>query len=497
MLSNNHRILPVVVRDSNLPHPIPSLMRPYFLLAAVVAGQPLLLTAQAPTLSPATRQFVSIEAPVVALTRVRVIDGTGAPAAAEQTIVMANGKITAVGKTGSTRVPAGARVVELTGHTVIPGLVGLHDHTFYTTSARSMQLNTSAPRLYLGSGVTTIRTTGSMSPYSEINLKRVIDKGEAAGPRMYITGPYLTGETGLGGMHQLLTPEAARRVVAYWGEEGVTWLKFYTTVSRAAMGAAIDEAHKRGIKVTGHLCSVSFREAVALGIDNLEHGLFVNTDYDPEKKPDMCPQGSMAKLGTLDMKSEPVSATFKEMIDKKVAMTSTLAVFELFVPNRPPLEQRVIDAMAPDVRTEYLTTRSQISENAGFGISPEVFKKALDFEYAFVKAGGLLAAGVDPTGNGGALPGFGDQRNFELLIEAGFTPIEAIQIMTSNGAKVLGAYDRFGSVTAGKLADLVVIRGDPSVKPADIRNVVTVFKDGVGYDAPKLIESVRGLVGIR
>ncbi|MGI9077212.1 MAG: amidohydrolase family protein [Gemmatimonadaceae bacterium] len=472
-------------------------MRSCLLVATILAGQPIQLAAQAPSLSPSTRQFVSIDAPVVALTRVRVIDGTGVPPADEQTIVISNGKITALGKTGSIRVPAGARVVELTGHTVIPGLVGLHNHTFYTTSARSTQLSTSAPRLYLGSGVTTIRTTGSVSPYAEINLKRVIDNGEAPGPRMYITGPYLTGETGVGGMHQLLTPEAARRVVAYWAEEGVTWLKFYTTVSRATMGAAIDEAHRRGIKVTGHLCSVSFREAVSLGIDNLEHGLFVNTDYDPEKKPDVCPQGSMAKLASLDMKSDAVSATFREMIGRKVAMTSTLAVFELSVPNRPPLEQRVIEAMAPDVRTEYLTTRSRISENASFGISPEVFGKALQFEYAFVKAGGLLAAGVDPTGNGGALPGFGDQRNFELLIEAGFTPVEAIQIMTANGAKVLGAYDRYGSVTVGKLADLVVIRGDPSARPADIRNVVTVFKEGVGYDASKLIESVRGLVGVR
>ncbi len=109
----------------------------------------------------------------------------------------------------------------------------------------------------------------------------------------------------------------------------------------------------------------------------------------------------------------------------------------------------------------------------------------------------MLASGVDPTGNGGALPGYGDQRQHELLIEAGFTPVEAIQIITANGAKVLDAYDRFGSVTPGKLADLVVIDGDPIGDPAQIRNVAIVFKEGVGYDSPKLIESVRGLVGLR
>jgi hypothetical protein len=242
---------------------------------------------------------------------------------------------------------------------------------------------------------------------------------------------------------------------------------------------------------------VSFREAVALGIDNLEHGLFVNTDYDPEKQPDKCATGSMAKLATLDLTSEPVKATIREMNAKNVAMTSTLSVFELFVPNRPPLDQRVMDAMSPEVRSEYMQSRNRLAEAGSFGISPDVFKKAQDFDVAFVRAGGLLAAGVDPTGNGGALPGYGDQRNYELLIEAGFTPAEVVQIMTSNGSKVLGGADKFGTIAAGKRADLVVIRGNPVGTPVEIRNVVTVFKDGVGYDSAKLIESVKGTVGVR
>lgn len=465
-----------------------------FTLFATAAASPL----AAQTFGPAVREFVSVQEPVVALTRARVVDGTGAQPAAGQTIVIQNGRITAVGSTASVQAPAGARVIDLDGHTVIPGLVGLHNHTFYTTSMRSIQVSNTAPRLYLGSGVTTIRTTGSMSPYAELNLKRAIDSGQVAGPYMYVTGPYITGQTNAtSGMAPVLTPEQARRLVAYWAEEGVTWLKFYTEISRAAMGAAIDEAHKRGVKTTGHLCSVSFREAVALGIDNLEHGLFVNTDFDPEKQPDRCATGSMAKLAALDLTSADVRRTIREMTAKNVAMTSTLAVFELFVPNRPPLEQRVLDAMAPDVRAEYLQSRARISENNAFGTTPEVFRKAQEFDVAFVRAGGLLAAGVDPTGNGGALPGFGDQRNYELLIEAGFTPVEAIRILTANGARVLGGEKVFGTIAPGMRADLVVIRGDPVARPADIRNVVTVFRNGVGYDAVRLVESVRGQVGVR
>lgn len=464
-------------------------------LLTLALAVPTLLSAQLPTISASTRRWTTVTESVVALTHVRVVDGTGAPPVEDATILLRDGRIAAVGR--GVAIPTGARTLDLAGHTVIPGIVGLHDHSYYSSSGRSVQLNTSGPRMYLGSGVTTIRTTGSMSPYAELNLKRFIDKGEIAGPRMYVTGPYLTGEGAGSGMLGLATAEDARRVVAYWASEGASWMKFYTTVSRDAMKAAIDEGHKRGMKLTGHLCSVSYREAVELGIDNLEHGLFANTDYVAGKAADQCPSNAMASLSSLDLNSPEVKQSFDLMIGRKVPMTSTLAVYELFVANRPPLEQRVLDAMSPEVRNEYLVSRTRLSEPGAFALSADVFRKAQAYELAFVRAGGLLAAGVDPTGNGGALPGFGDQRNFELLIEAGFTPVESIQIMTANGAKVLGAYDRFGSITVGKSADLVVLKGNPIATPAEIRNVVHVFKEGIGYDGPRLIESVKGLVGVR
>jgi len=177
-------------------------------------------------------------------------------------------------------------------------------------------------------------------------------------------------------------------------------------------------------------------------------------------------------------------------------MTSTLAVAEVSIPNRPPLEQRTLDAMSADVQKEYLSTREQLAKRPEQGRSLALFKQAMAYEVAFVKSGGLLAAGVDPTGNGGALPGYGDQRNYELLIEAGFTPAQVVQILSANGAKVLGEKD-LGTVAPGKIADLVVIRGDLAASPPAIKNVVTVFKGGIGYDSAKLIASVRGLVGIR
>ena len=451
------------------------------------------------SMSKTTRDFVTVSESVVALTNVTVIDGTGGAVKPNQTIVIRNGKIAAVGASSSVSVPQGARTVDLSGQTVIPGLIGMHDHLFYTAAGgREASLGYSGPRLYLASGVTTIRTTGSVAPYADIGTKHAVDGGQIPGPHIFLTAPYITGAgtNGSTDMAVITSPEAARRFVAYWAQEGATWIKAYTDIRRADLKAAIDEAHKRGLKVTGHLCSVSFQEAVDLGIDNLEHGFMTNTDFDPQKKPDMCPANSMARVGMANASGETANLTIKKMVDHKVPMTSTLAVFEPFFKDRPVSDERTLDAMAPEVKTAYLNVRSFIDTSSTWMFKPEMLKSQMAFEKEFVNAGGLLAAGVDPTGFGGALPGFGDQRNYELFIEAGFTPAQAVQIMSANGARILGVYGKTGSIEAGKAADLVVLNGDLAADPSTIRKVTTVFKDGVGYDSPKLIASVKGRVGI-
>ncbi len=443
-------------------------------------------------------RYIAVQAPTIALTHVKVIDGTGAAARENQTIVIDGDRIAAVGNDGDVRLPSGSEVVDLTGHTVIPGLIGLHNHSYYTaTNGRAAQLSFSGSRLYLASGVTTIRTTGARAPYEELNLKREIDQGLAIGPTIYATGPYLTGQRGSRTMTRLNGPEDARRVVRYWAEEGVPWFKAYTQISRAELGAAIDEAHRHGVKVTAHLCSVTYSEAVDLGIDNLEHGLFANSEYYEGKQPDECPPGFRSRYGSLDIHSDAVQATIRKMIENNVAMTSTLVVYEISVWGRPPIEERVFDVLAPEIAEEVRreAERRRNPDNR-VGLSPDIYQKALEFEYAFAKAGGILAAGVDPTGYGAAPPGYGDQRNFELLLEARFTPVEVVQIMSANGAKVLGIIDDVGTVEAGKVADLVVLSGDPESE-RHIRSPRIVFRHGVGWDSEKLIESVRGIVGIR
>lgn len=459
-----------------------------------------LIFAQTP-LTPGVRPFLAFSDPVVALMHVRIIDGTAAPARADQTIIIDHGRIIAVGNAASTEIPANARKLDLAGHTVYPGLVGMHEHLFYPSGGGIPMYNEqafSAPRLYLASGVTTMRTAGSLEPYTDVNVKRLIDSGAIPGPRMDVTGPYIQGPGGFSiQMPSITSPDQARRLVDYWAQEGATSFKAYMNISHDALGAAIQAAHQHGLKITGHLCSVGFTEAAELGIDDLEHGLLVDTEFVPGKQRDVCPGQlvGMQSVQNLDLKSAPAQQTIHSLVAHKVAITSTLAVFEASIPGRPPLEQRVLDAMSPQAATSYLAAKERAAGNPN-ARTFALLKKEMDFEREFVATGGLLIAGCDPTGNGGTLPGFGDQRNLELLVEAGFSPEEAIRIYTLNGATYLGQSDRIGSIAPGKQADLVVVDGDPSKQITDVEKVNLVFKEGVAFDPDRLIRSVRGAVGI-
>jgi imidazolonepropionase-like amidohydrolase len=459
------------------------------------------------------QQFVRVEAPVIALTHVRVIDGTGAPPLEDRVIIIRDGKIESIESTAdAAKKTEHAKVLDLTGYTVLPGLVGMHDHMFFPmggTPPMYSNMGFSFPRLYLALGVTTIRTTGSVQPYLDLEIKKLIDSGRMIGPRIFVTAPYLEGVGSFTPvMHTLTGPDDARRMVNYWADEGATSFKAYMNITRDELRAAVEEAHKRGLKVTGHLCSIGFREAAEIGIDNLEHGLFPDSEFVPNKQPDKCPGAAVSQsLRNLDINSEPVKETIKTLVARHVAVTSTLPVFEASAPlasaqagptaiGAPSalLNQRMLNVMNNEARVRYLTARSRIAAN-----SPQVdlVRKSMDFERAFVAAGGLLLAGLDPTGNGGVVAGFGDLREVELLVEAGFTPVEAIKIASLNGAKFLGEDSRIGSIAIGKQADLVIVKGNPAAKITDIENVEIVFKDGVGYDSDKLIQSVQGLVGIR
>ena len=453
------------------------------------------------------QQFIRVKAPMIALTNVRIIDGTGAAPLENQTIVLENGRISFIGPTAATTFPAGTRTLDLPGYTVLPGLVGMHNHLFFPMGGNPpmySDMGISFPRLYLALGVTTIRTTGSVVPYTDLEAKRRIDAGRMIGPKMHITAPYLEGKGSFTPvMHELTGIEDARRMVDFWADQGATSFKAYMNISREELRVAVEEAHKRGLKVTGHLCSIGYKEAAEIGIDNLEHGLLANSEFVTDKKPDVCPGGAgMMGLINLDINSPAVQETIRVLVSKNVAITSTLPVFEASAPiaqsgigaARALLNQRMLNTMSNDARIRYLNSRARTPAASPMAT---LVRKSMDFERAFAKAGGLLIAGLDPTGNGGVVAGFGDLRGIELLVEAGFTPLEAIKIASFNGAKYLGRDSQIGSIAAGKSADLMIVKGNPASNIFDIENVEIVFKDGVGYDSEKLIQSVQGLAGVR
>jgi imidazolonepropionase-like amidohydrolase len=458
------------------------------------------LPAQRPVLSEEVRTYVAVDQRVVALTNVRIIDGTGRPPLDNQTIIIAGTSIESVGPAARIAIPRDAQVLELRGRTVIPGLVGLHEHLYHSVyldengTPTHQDMRYSFPRLYLAAGVTTIRTAGAKNVYSDLNLKNAIDAGVAPGPHIFVTGPMFR-QGGPLTFPDLSGPEQLRAAVRYWASLGVRWFKIYQQATRAETRAIIEEAHAHGARVTGHLCATSFNEAVALGIDNLEHGFITNSGFLSEKRADECPRNWVTSVLRVTPDSPQVRDLITLLVRRKVPLTSTLAAFQEYVSDSPPPQQRVLDAMAPTSRESCLRQRQQLNRSSN--TARTIYEREVQLERKFHAAGGLLLAGSDPTANGCVVAGFANQRQIEAMIEGGFSPVDAIRIATYNGARFLGIGDQVGTIERGKRADLVVINGNPAQNTLDIRNVQLVFKDGIGYDSARLIAAGRGFVGVR
>ena len=260
--------------------------------------------------------YLAIRAPSVALRHVEVIDGTGAAPRSDQTLLIADGRIAALGPASSTAIPRGALVRDYAGFTVFPGLVGMHDHLFYT-AARELQRSSpagiepgivvneipfTAPRLYLAAGVTTLRTTGSIEPYTDLKVRARIESGAMPGPHLDLTAPYVEGNgTIFAQMHELSGAEEATRFVDFWAESGMTSFKAYMYLTRAELTAAAVAVHRRGLRITGHLCAVSWPEAIVAGIDDLEHGpIYTDSEFVADRQADKCPDSKSVAASWLD-----------------------------------------------------------------------------------------------------------------------------------------------------------------------------------------------------
>ena len=451
--------------------------------------------------SDAIKQFIDYYNPVIAFQHALLIDGTGNNSLANQTVIIKNGIISWIGHDNKAQIPKEAQLIDLTGKALLPGLVPLHEHMYISAFSNTemflhlKQLPVTFPRLYLAAGATTIRTAGSIEPYEDLRIKRDIDAGIMVGPAIDVTGPYLEGRIAFfPQMNPLKDSIEAVKFINYWADQGVTSFKAYMNIDKPTLKSAIVAAHKRNLKMTGHLCSITYKEAADLGIDHLEHGFLACTDFISEKKENECPpENAENALLKLNYDSDPVKSLIQLLVSKKVGITSTLAVFEGYSPAGQVLSQNVLDFYAPDSREYYLHEFARSKSGDDFG---KMFLKVAKMEKMFYDAGGLLTVGTDPTGNGGVLAGFGTWRAIELLVEAdGFSPLQAIKIATLNGAVALNLDKKIGTIEVGKQADLIVVDGDPSKNISDIRKISLVFKSGIGYNSKRLFESVKGKVG--
>ncbi len=462
---------------------------------------PILAAAQLALTEPLDKAAVAYTQPVIAFTHAEVVDGTGAAPRRDMTLVIRDGRIAALGPSATVKPPVGAEVIDAAGMTLLPGFVMMHEHMFYPMPKplQYEEFPYSFSRLYLAGGATTLRTAGTMAVLGDLNTARLIDAGKAIGPDIDVTGPYLDGPGSLSvKMLALRDPAEAARTVDYWAAEGVTSFKAYMFLTRAELKAAVDRAHAHGLKITGHLCSVTFREAADLGIDNLEHAFEVATDFTPDKDEDACPPGSAQSKSITDLDPEGPQATalIRHLIDRHVALTSTLTVFETGAAGHPEAPEAARALLSPPLRESYERNWTTRQADPGAKAAADKLRVSMRLEKRFADMGGVLMAGTDPTGFGGVIPGFSGKRQIELLVEEGWSFPQALRISTLNGARFLGRDREVGSLEVGKRADLAVVEGDPAADVHAVERMPLVFKAGVGYRTQVIFDGLKGAIGI-
>ena len=467
---------------------------------AAAAAAPVPQPAPAPAqFAAADAAFVAYPTPDLLFEHVELVDGTGAAPKRDVSVLVRGGRIAAIGP--NVAAPAGVTSIDGRGKTLLPGFVMVHEHMFYPSpkSGEYEEYPYSMSRLYLAGGTTTMRTAGSLAPYGDINTARAIAEGRQPRPDIDATGPYLEGPHLLSAkMVRLQGAADATRTVDYWAGAGATSFKAYNFITRAELKAAIDAAHRHGLKLTGHLCSVTYDEASAMGIDNLEHSFAVATDFVKDKQPDQCPPQSatFASLNALDPDGPEIGALMRTLIARHVALTSTLTVFETFTPGRPEAPDAARALLTPPLRLSYETRWAAIQQAPQTAMWRAFLPKLMRMERRFVAMGGTLLAGTDPTGYGGVVPGWSARREVQLLAEEGFSFPEALKVATLNGARYLGRDRDIGSVEIGKRADLILVDGDPAADAAALDHMPFVFKAGIGYDTQKIFAAMRGAIGL-
>jgi len=470
----------------------------FFQLFFLLLSNPTILSSQ--DFSEHVRSFIKYKEPSFAITNVSVVDGTGSDPRNNMTVMVKNGMISFVGPSDKISIASGTFIIDGTGKTLIPGFVMLHEHMFYTKPFEDefniVNMTNTFPRMYLAGGATTIRTGGCVSPYTDLNIKKLIKEKKMIGPKMDVTGPFIERENNFGIPQLPILPagQSTGPMVDFWANLGCTSFKAYMNISRDDLKEILQHAHARGLKVTGHLCSISYREAAGLGIDDLEHGFMVSSDFINGKIQDQCDYRHVSSsLLALDKDSPEMDSLMSYLIKKDVSITTTLPVFA-------PLKNYELilgggeQALHPDVLEEVRKYSAQ--DARGDSIDNVLFNKELYWIRKFYHMGGKLLVGTDPTGSGRTIAGYANMWTLEMLIKSGFTTAEAVKLCSLSGAQYLRKQFDTGSIEKGKAADLILMDGNLASDPASIRQIRYVFKDGIGYDSKAIFDSVKGKVGL-
>jgi imidazolonepropionase-like amidohydrolase len=426
-----------------------------------------------------------------AIVGARLIDGTGAPARDGCTVLLRGDRIAAVGP--SVRIPEGAEVVDAEGKALLPGMFDTHGHCFTVDGKDQYE---SYPLLFLAGGVTTTFSPGEMDAEAAFALRDRLQRGEQVGARLLSAGPYFEkGDSDLPWLKGYADQAEALQWLERYGSR-MDGLKLMQQITEEEAAAIIADAHERGIKVTGHLGSVTAKRAIELGIDRLEHGITAMSEFSPwEIKGFAAWSEKFQKLAELDLDSAPVQELIDLIVSKRVALSATTASFELYAPGYEPVTPDWDKYLAPELQRTQKALLLRLSQTPPARGQPfaDGIKKQLEFLKRVHDRGGIVVTGTDPGGKL-LIPGFGLHRELKLLVDGGFTPVAAIRAATGHAAWALGVDRDLGTVEAGKIADVVLVDGDPSSDIRAVGNTVAVWKAGARFDPRELRKQAEGKI---
>ncbi len=426
-------------------------------------------------LSAISKTIAGSHASTIAIVGGTLIDGTGSAPVSDSAVVIQNGRIVAAGPRSGIKIPKDATTVDAHGKTILPGLWDMHAHFEQVEWGP----------IYLAAGVTTVRDCGNEFEFITA-VRDAIAQGRGLGPRLLLAGIVDGTGTYTIGVQRVDTPEQARQWTDRYHDAGFQQMKIYSSVKLEELKIVADEAHRLGMTVTGHVPEgLNAYQAIEAGQDQINHIGYI-ADLMKAPLPENASRLDRFKAGaTIDIASPQAQKAIAFLKDHHTVVDPTIALSEFFTATtaKPPASfEPGVNKVAPEL-AEQLTDVAPPTERTE--ISEKVFEKELEIVEALHKAGIPIVAGTDQT-----VPGHSLHREIELYVQAGFTPMEAIQAATIVPARAMGIDKESGTVEKGKRGDLILINGNPLEDIHNTRNVEYVITNGTMYRTAELWQSV-------